>query len=157
MIEVLCGAICSGKSTWCKQRAKDGWIIMNDDSVVTMLHGGNYTLYNKSLKPLYKSIEDHIVHSVVLAQKNLVIDRGLDICVESRKRWISLANSLDTPIQAVVFELFPPEIHAKRRAETDGRGYDYEYWLKVAKSHMSRYKIPTIEEGFVNIEFKKWI
>ena len=157
MIEVLVGNLSSGKSTWCKQRAKNGWIIINDDNVVNLVHSSDYTLYKESLKPLYKSIEDHILHTAVAMNKNVVIDRGLDICATSRQRWIILAKSLDVPIRAVEFEVFTPEIHAKRRTEADSRGHNLDYWLMVAKKHFSVYSSPTLEEGFVDIEFKKWI
>lgn len=148
MIEVLCGMIASYKSTWAKKRAKEGWIIINDDSLVNAVHGGNYTLYSKALKPLYKSIEDHILHTAIAMGKDVVIDRGLDISTGSRKRWVAIAKSLDTPIQAIVFKVETPEIHAERRVKSDARGYDYQYWLDVARAHFTRWDDPTESEGF---------
>jgi len=148
MVEVLVGMIASGKSTWAKQRAKEGWIVLNDDAIVNAVHGGDYTLYSENLKPLYKSIEDHIFHTAVAMGKNVVIDRGLDIRKTSRQRWIALAKSLDIMIIAVVFEKKTPEEHAHRRYESDGRGYSYEYWLKVAKIHDKQWSMPSIFEGF---------
>lgn len=156
MIEVLVGMIASGKSTWCKQRAQDGWIIMNDDAIVNGLHANDYTLYRKSLKPLYKSIEDHILHTAIAMGKNIVIDRGLDVSTKSRARWICLGRSLDVPVRAVVFEVFPPEVHGMRRFESDPRGHTLEYWVDVATAHWARYNAPTTEEGFVDLEFKAW-
>jgi dephospho-CoA kinase len=46
-VEVLVGGICSGKSTWCKSLAKDGWIVINDDSIVNSIHENCYKLYKK--------------------------------------------------------------------------------------------------------------
>ena len=156
MIEVLIGLIASGKSTWCKHRAEDGWIIINDDSIVNAVHNNNYTLYNKSLKPLYKSIEDHILHTAIAMNKNVVIDRGVDVCLTSRQRWIVLGRALDVSVRAVCFELFDSEVHGKRRFEADNRGWPLDYWVKVAKKWRDKYDMPTMEEGFVDIEFKKW-
>ncbi len=156
MIEVLVGMISSGKSTWAKNRAKEGWLIMNDDGIVNVLHANEYTLYDKNLRPLYKGIEDHILHSVVLLGRNLVIDRGLDICDKARQRWIILGRSLDVPVRAVMFERFIPEVHAARRFASDSRGHTREYWADVAKAHDARFVVPTLSEGFSEVLIKKW-
>jgi predicted kinase len=152
MIEVLVGMIASGKSTWANMRAKDGWVVLNDDAIVSAVHGGDYTLYSKDLKLLYKSIEDHILHTAVAMGKNVVVDRGLDIRETSRRRWIAIAKSLDVPINAIVFKKEAPEIHAERRASSDSRGHDYTYWLEeVAKVHDKQWVQPTSTEGFDEI------
>jgi predicted kinase len=156
MIEVLVGMIASGKSTWAKDRAKEGWIIINDDSIVNAVHADDYLLYQQDLKPLYKSIEDHILHTAVAMGKNVVVDRGLSLSATARRRWIALANSLDTPVQAVLFDVFSPEVHAQRRFESDSRGHDLDYWLRVAQRHHSVYDEPTLDEGFESIEVRKW-
>lgn len=155
-VEVLIGMIASGKSTWAKARAKEGWIIINDDSIVCGVHANQYTLYQKSLKPLYKSIEDHILHTSIAMGKNVVIDRGVDISASSRKRWIVIAKSLDVTVRGVWFDVFGPEVHAKRRALSDSRGHSYDYWLKVANAHAARYDQPSLEEGFDQVVTKKW-
>lgn len=156
MILLLVGHISSGKSTYCKLKAKEGCVIINDDAIVNAIHGQNYTLYNKSLKPLYKSIENHIFCMSVAMGKSVVIDRGLDISKSSRKRWIALARSLDVNISAVVFDNFSPEVHARRRFEADNRGHDYNFWLNVAKTHADVYDPVTCEEGFDQILLEHW-
>lgn len=156
MIEVLVGMIAAGKSTWCNKRAEEGWIIINDDAIVSAIHGGNYTLYDKSLKLLYKIIENTILQTAVAMGKNVVIDRGLDIDPKSRARWVCLARSLDVPIKAVCFERFSPEVHAQRRFKSDNRERSYEFWLEVANAHSKRFYSPVVEEGFSDVEIKKW-
>lgn len=156
MLELLTGMVASGKSTWAKQRAKDGWVILNDDAIVTMVHGGFHELYQEAWKPLYKSIEDHIFYMSVAMGKNLVIDRGVNVSASSRVRWIALARCLDTAIRAVSFEVFSPETHATRRHASDPRGHSYEYWLRVAEVHAARYDVPQLSEGFAEIIQKKW-
>ena len=154
---LLVGMISSGKSTYCKTLAEAGWIVINDDAIVNCVHNGDYTLYSKSLKPLYKSIENHIFQMAVVMGKDVVIDRGLSISLHARARWLALAKSFDVPIQAVVFEVFAPEVHAIRRFESDRRGHTYEYWLDVAQVHWGQYIQPTIDEGFDAVEFKDWV
>lgn len=156
MIEVLVGHIASGKSTHSHSRAREGWVILNDDDIVNMVHGGCYDLYNESWKPLYKSLEDHLLHIAVAMGKDLVVDRGVNISVASRVRWVALAHSLDVPIRAVQFQVFPPEVHARRRAESDDRGHDLSYWQFVAEAHAARYQPPTLAEGFCEIIEREW-
>ncbi len=156
MIEVLCGTINSGKSTYSNQRAAEGCIIINDDSIINTVHGGNYVLYEKELKPLYKSIEDHILHIAVAMGRNVVIDRGVNNTIKSRKRWIGIANCLDAEIIAIQFPLWSPEEHAALRTHNDCRGHTYDYWLMVANRHLKDWQNPTIEEGFHKIRLYEW-
>ncbi len=156
MIEVLIGMIASGKSTWSRMRARNGWLVLNDDAIVKALHAGNYTLYDKNLRPLYKAIEDHILHSAILLGRNVVIDRGLDISKKSRQRWVAIARSTDTEIRAVWFDKLDPMAHATRRWRSDARGHTLEYWLEVATAHDKRYDNPVVSEGFCEIIKPEW-
>lgn len=144
---ILCGMIASGKSTYSKNAARVGVITLNDDAIVNMLHADEYTLYDKRLKVLYKSIENHVVGTALAMNRVVIVDRGLSVGVRGRKRWIALAHSFDVPCEAIVFKNEGPEVHARRRA-LDSRGHAYEYWLRVAERHQSEYKEPTLEEGF---------
>ena len=147
-VYILVGHIASGKSGYCKNAAKKGLITLNDDALVNLLHGDDYTLYDNRLKILYKSIENNIFSLGLCLGKSVIIDRGVNVSIKGRKRWIALANSFDVPCEAIVFKIEKPEVHAKRRCEHDGRGHSYEYWLNVAKHHHSIYKEPSCEEGF---------
>lgn len=156
MIEILCGMIASGKSTYSKNKANDGWVIINDDAIVNAVHADQYTLYQESLKPLYKGIEVFILNTAIAMGKNVVVDKGLNLSRQARQRWVSLGRSLDIPVKCVVFEVFSPEVHAQRRCESENRGHPYEYWLRVAKHHFSVYNEPDPSEGFDSIEIRKW-
>lgn len=156
MIEVLVGTIGSGKSTYAKQRAKDGCIIVNDDSIVNAVHADQYGLYQEDLKPIYKGAELFILNTALAMGKDVVIDKGLSLSVNSRQRWISIGRSLDIPVQCVLFEFFTPEVHAERRAGSDDRGLGKEYWLKVAKCHFANYQEPTVAEGFLTVVLREW-
>jgi len=147
-IQVLVGMIASGKSTYCKNAAKEGAVIVNDDSIVNLVHADDYTLYDKKLKILYKSIENHVIALGIALGKLVVVDRGLNVSTHGRRRWIALAHSFDVPCEAVSFLNEGPEIHAQRRVKGDGRGHGYDYWLRTAKAHNSDYKMPSLDEGF---------
>ncbi len=153
MIEVLVGMIASGKSTYARKRAKEGAVIVNDDAIVQAVHGGDYTLYDKANKPLYKSVENHVVTTAVAMGKDVVIDRGVDVRRSSRRRWVALADALDVSCVAVAFQKAAPIAHASRRFHSDNRGHNLAYWLAVAKSHNADYSEPTIAEGFASIHY----
>jgi len=151
MIELYCGTIASGKSTCAKERAKEGAIIINDDAILLAVHAGDYTLYDKKLKPFYKSIETHILLSAVLMGRDVIIDRGLHLRKESRARWIALARSLEVPIHARVFPIESPEVHVERRMKSDSRGLTREFWMEAVQEHIEQYERPTLSEGFNHI------
>lgn len=157
IMEVLVGTIASGKSTYAQARAAQGSIIVNDDAIVNAVHADQYTLYQESLKPLYKGVELFIVNTALAIGKDVLVDKGLSLSRASRQRWISIGRSLDVPVKCI---LFPPswaEVHARRRVEADSRGHDYDYWLRVATHHLSVYEPPSTEEGFDSIETRVWV
>ena len=41
-LELLVDSIASGKSTWTRMRADQGWLTVNNDSLVRSMHGGQY-------------------------------------------------------------------------------------------------------------------
>jgi len=150
-LQVLVGMIASGKSTYAHNAAQRGVICMNDDAIVNMLHADDYTLYDKSLKILYKSVENHIIGTALAMQRIVMVDRGLNVSVRGRKRWIALANSFDVPCEAIVFKNEGPDVHARRRSQMDSRGHSYDYWINVANRHQSEYKEPSTDEGFSSV------
>jgi predicted kinase len=151
-IYLLVGHIASGKSTYCKNAAKAGFIIINDDSIVNLLHADDYTLYDKNLKILYKSIETNIISLGLCLGKSIVVDRGLNVSIKGRQRFIALAKSYDVECHAIIMPMDTPEVHAERRADHDARGHNYDYWLDVAKAHAFSYNAPSIAEGFDKID-----
>jgi predicted kinase len=147
-VEILVGMIASGKSTYARARAAQGAIIINDDDLVMAVHGGNYLLYDKALKPLYKTLETTLFGLAVAAGRDVVVDRGVNISRAGRARWVAMAKSYDIPCRAVVFPHDGAYVHAERRYKNDARGYTLEDWVKVAQSHDARYEVPTPSEGY---------
>lgn len=145
---VLVGMIASGKSTFCAHAAKSGIICVNDDAIVSLVHGGNYTLYNNGLKLLYKSVENHIIATSLAIGHTVIIDRGLNISLEGRRRLLVLAKSYDVASEAICLANEGPAIHAARRFNSDPRGLSLEYWQRVAERHNQLYTTPTLAEGF---------
>jgi predicted kinase len=155
-IQVLVGMVASGKSTYAKNAAEYGFVCVNDDAIVSMLHAGDYTLYDKSLKPIYKTIEVAIVTSALQLGRSVIIDKGTSGRAASRARWIAIANSFDLPCEAVVFPRQQASEHARRRFESDSRGLSMERWLRVAEEHELDYSEPTEAEGFDLVRKITW-
>jgi predicted kinase len=148
VIEVLVGMIGSGKSTWARKRAEQGWVVINEDSIVTAVHGGAYKQYDNSLKALYKAAENTIFVTAVALGRNVCIDRT-NTTAKTRARWIALAHSLDQKkIDCVVFPMHDRATHAARRCLSDDRGYSMKEWEKVFNRHMDEYQHPSVSEGF---------
>jgi predicted kinase len=145
-LEILCGMIASGKSTYCREKIKTGAVVVNDDAITTAVHGGDYTLYDDKLKILYKAVEMAIITHAFALGRDVVIDRPC-LMASTRRRYTEIARGFDVPAEIVVFEKCSPEIHAKRRAASDCRGHDYDYWLKVAKIHDGMYQEPKNDEA----------
>lgn len=140
-LELLCGPIASGKSTYCRQAANEGAIILNDDSIVTAIHGGDYRLYNKSLKPLYKSVENSLISTALAMGLRVVVDRP-NHSIKMRQRYIAIGKSFDVPVEVILFKRELPEIHGERRFKSDARGHDLNYWIDVARAHERLFETP---------------
>lgn len=143
---LLVGPIASGKSTFV-QEAFPYALVVNDDAIVTAIHGGNYTLYDKQLKSLYKQIELDIIHYGLSHNKTVIIDRP-NLKRETRDRYRAIAKSLDCITYTYLFPDLGIETHVQRRMN-NSRGYSKEYWEKVYLEHSKIYEVPTKEEGFL--------
>jgi predicted kinase len=151
VITLLCGTIGSGKSSFTKTQCSISPLTfcLNDDALITMLHGGNYS-YNKSIEQVYKIIENSIIDKVLGCGLSLIIDKTC-LNKKSRQRYIDFAKTYKQKINCIVFPIESPEIHARRRYEHDNRSLSYEKWLSVAQEHISKYEEPSIKEGFNEI------
>lgn len=155
MIELLCGMIASGKSTYSKRRAREGAVIVNDDSIVMAVHAGQYDLYDESFKPIYKGIETNMVMLALAAGKDVVIDRPCE-SAKTRQRYVSLGHAFGVEVVCVVFDKDTAAVHAIRRFESDARGMSLETWLFVAESHERLFEHPSQEEGFDRLIYHHW-
>ena len=146
VVEILVGQIASGKSTYALSKARSGVIIINDDAIVNALHCNEYHLYEKELKPLYKAIENTVLQTAIALRRNVLIDRP-NYSRAMRRRYISIAKSLDATVLIVCLPRITNEESAKRRVAADGRGYTYDYWLKAIEYHESLFEKPDDSEG----------
>jgi hypothetical protein len=161
MIEVLVGMIGSGKSGYARMRADGGALVICHDDLTAMVHA-RYR-YEPGLRGCYRRMEESIAWAALQHKRDVVIDRT-HLTRESRHRWISWASSYDslntfdgkgpsTYMVAVAFPIESPEVHARRRFQSDPRGRPYEEWLQVAEHHFAQFIAEPLSEseGFAEI------
>jgi len=149
-IIILVGNIASGKSTLTRKYAAEGYLIINDDAIVSALHGGDGGAYEKTLKPLYKAVEDCIFSHGAALGRSIVIDRP-NMSISNRRRYIGMAKSRDMSVRAVVMPMQDVLTHATRRYNTDNRGLTLTAWTKAAMRIANSYEAPSLNEGIDEI------
>jgi len=152
---VLVGPIASGKSTYARQRAREGAIIICFDDLTEMLHG-EYR-YEQGLRQVYRDMEEALARIALDAGKDVVVDRT-HLTKESRARWVGFADRYNARLPefeavtaAVWFPRDDAETHARRRFTTDPRGRPYDEWLAVARHHEGQAEAEPLQaagEGF---------
>lgn len=155
-LELLVGNIGSGKSTYASLRAKQGWAVVNGDSIVTMIHGGNYELYKPEWNHVYKMTEQIAISSALGSGINVVVDRT-SLTRKIRRYYIGLGHSLKAHVRLIVFPFESPELHSQRRFRSNSRGLSHDKWLSIAQDMKEKYEIPQNEEGYDEIVFiEEW-
>lgn len=150
-LEILVGMVCSGKSVYARKRADEGVLIVCHDALTQGLHGGAYR-YEQGLRDCYRRMEEDLVKRAFQAGRDAIIDRT-HLTRESRQRWINFAKwpsfaEWDLPtVVAVAFPIESPEVHARRRFESDPRGRTFEEWLFVADHHWTQAQEDPLHEG----------
>lgn len=141
----MVGMIASGKSTYARERAKAGALVISHDALTGMLHA-EYR-YEPQLREMYRAMEETLAELAVYRQRPVIIDRT-HLTRESRQRWTKFAREMPTAIRAVVFKCADsPFEHAKRRFEADPRGRRLNEWASVAEHHY---------EQWLNEPLKDW-
>lgn len=164
-VEVLVGMIASGKSTYARERADRGAVVISHDDLTAMLHA--CYRYEQEKREFYRRCEESIAWNALAYGVDAVIDRT-HLTRESRVRWIRWAKGYDsantfdghgptTRVVAVVFQARSAPEHALRRAEGDHRGRSYSDWLSVARHHEEQAGKEPIDwraEGFDGV---RWV
>lgn len=152
-VELLVGMIGSGKTTYARQRAKEGAMIVSHDELTEMLHG-EYT-YLPDFRETYKAMMRSLAFYSLEAGRDVIIDRT-HLTRESRVHWTGYVHQINRTVRpfqgvgkvevvAVVFPVGTPELHARRRFDHDARGRPYQDWLKVAQGHFEQAKAEPLD------------
>jgi tRNA uridine 5-carbamoylmethylation protein Kti12 len=146
MIEILVGVPGCGKSTYAKSKARIGWIVVDLDAIVTMLHGGDYTQYDENLNGLYKAIQNNIIQSALLAHLDIVVDRCNNLS-STRRQIIDLAKQFNVPVNIIYWPYCDEnfDLLLSRRMK-NSRGYDKRRWSEVILRIGNAMEPPTDQE-----------
>jgi hypothetical protein len=160
-LEILCGMIGSGKSTYARRRADEGALVVCHDDLSTMLHAR--PRYEQGLRACYRKMEESLAWAALNAGRDVIVDRT-HLTAESRRRWVRWAADYDamntfegrgpkTPVFAIDFPIGPPGEHARRRYLADPRGRPFHEWYKVACHHREQADAEPLSEseGFARI------
>jgi len=143
---ILTGNIGCGKSTKALELAKQGYVIVNDDAISTMIGGGDYNLYDKSKKYLYKSIELYCVDLGLGTNRSVVADMP-NMKSISRSRFIDIGKRYN--IEIISYDWGRGTSEDLRLRMLDSRGYND--WKKAFYRKFNEYEKPSFDEGFDKI------
>ena len=138
-----------GKSTKAVELAKEDYVIINMDYIVTMIGGGDYKLYDVKKQALYHTIEKSAIAGALCYGFSVVVDRT-NMDVKRRMQYIEIGKVYTKNIISYNWGSGIKEDLVRRN--NDSRGYPKKgYWGKVFKKFKNEYEEPSLEEGFSKI------
>lgn len=152
-IIVIVGNIGSGKSTYAKKLAEEGYIVIARDALRYMIGGGNY-IFNRELEPAIWQGEWDILFNLMQTGVAIVVDE-VGISPLMRKRYIELAEVFNYKISAHIMPEISKEEAINRRMKNPHGQPDKDLWGGVWDMFSIGYEEPTEEEGFDEIKYIK--
>lgn len=156
-LKILVGNIGSGKSTYSQKiidESIDPVIVLNDDALISMVSNGRY-FYQQRLGNLYDYFVLALLRETINTYRLRLDDNEWIVLVDCPNESIDDRNDIidvisefdfSIDVEFVVFPRESPKEHARRRYESDNRGYAYQQWLNVAELCDAQYEDVTNEE-----------
>jgi predicted kinase len=145
---ILTGNVGSGKSLIASKYAKNGYVVINADSLTTSLHGGEYDLYDPNKKEIYHSLEYVAIKGAFFAGYSVVVDRT-NMKRSDRARYISLGKEFGAKIISITWG--PGTIGMLDRRIKGSKGRPENRWLKIYEAFYKSYEPPNGDEGFSSV------
>jgi predicted kinase len=123
-------------------------MVVDIDSIATMLHGGDYTRFNEKLFPLYGAIKGQVTEEVLSRGKSIAVD-GTNFSISARFHHLVAAKEHNAKI--IVIDFGSGSETALNRRMTESRGYAPEKWVGIFKNMKTWYRTPEMSEGFDEI------
>lgn len=142
---IFTGNIGCGKSLIASKLGKRGYVIVNNDTITSMIQGGEYGLYDKLKKPIYKVIETSLIVGSLKLGFSVVIDRT-NMSVANRERYIRIGQLHGVCIKSFCWGRGTSEDLIRRL--NNSRGVPVETWVKVYGTMERNYSKPQLQEGF---------
>jgi predicted kinase len=148
---ILTGNVGSGKSFLASKLAVWGAVVVNMDSIVKMVLGGRYDVYDPNKKDVYRRIEEEAIRAGIESGNEVVVDRT-NMDRKTRSRYINIAKSCGSLVTCYDFGsgkgLFDKLI--ERRAKNQ-RNVTIRRWEKIISHFSEIYEPPSEDEGIDNI------
>lgn len=145
---IAIGNIGTGKSLIARKYALKGYEVVNMDSIVTMLDGGEYGRYDSGKSKLYRAAEIAILHELFEAESLVFLDRT---CVNTiaREKYIIMAKEHGYKVTAIDFG--SGDMASVQRRKEDNKGVSIEAWDSVHQKFKAIYEPASFKEGFDDI------
>jgi len=141
----MVGNIGTGKSLISSKFAKRGEVVVNMDSITSMMGGGEYGLYDRNKKEIYRITEIAAIEGALLAGFNVVVDRT-NMDRKRRAPYIELAKKYNAEIICYDFGVGSFATFSRRVKES--YGIPAGQWRDVHNIMESLYEAPSFDEGF---------
>lgn len=141
------GNVGCGKSFLAGKLAKNGFAVVNMDSLITMISGGEYE-YRSDLGEVYRDSEYVVIAEFVSRGISVVVDRT-NMDLKRRQRYLEAAKFFG--VRAVCCDFGPGDKRSLKRRLRDPRGKSEELWTSVHKKMKDAYEKPSLAEGFYKL------
>uniref|UniRef100_A0A6M3L8A9 Putative ATPase domain containing protein n=2 Tax=viral metagenome TaxID=1070528 RepID=A0A6M3L8A9_9ZZZZ len=144
-LTILTGNIGSGKSLTAAKLAKMGHVVVNGDSITSMVGGGEYGIYDKAKRDIYHAAEFAIIETAFVNGFSVVIDRT-NMKVSDRARYIDVGKKHGAYIHSYDWGRGNEKSLARRLNKPNG--VPAETWKSVHAFMMNSYEPVSLDEGF---------
>ena len=145
---IFTGNIGCGKSLLASKFAKKGFVVVNNDSLTTMIGGGDYGLYDPNKKPVYHVVEQILIEKSLENGFSVVIDRTC-VSKKTRSKFIKIGKKYEANI--ISYDWGPGTIKDLKRRSRNPRGISVRTWKDVFGYRFKAYEKPVMAEGFDQI------
>lgn len=99
-LTIMCGLPLSGKSTYCAERKKEGYVIISPDEIRLAMYGSPF-IY--TAEPFVWATAQTMARSLLNQGYKVIID-ATNITEESRRKWRNIASDFDIYINIVFMQ-----------------------------------------------------
>lgn len=152
---IFTGNIGCGKSLLASKFAKKGFVVVNNDSLTTMIGGGDYGLYDPNKKPVYHIIEQILIEKSLENGFSVVVDRTC-VSKKTRSKFIKIGKKYKANI--ISYDWGPGTPKDLERRNKNPWGISVRTWKNVFDYRSKAYEKPVMAEGFdqINIPTLKY-
>jgi len=143
---IFTGNVGTGKSLIASKYAKDGYVVVNMDSITTMVHGGEYGLYDPAKRGIYHESETAAIIAALEGGCSVVVDRT-NMKRSDRARYLNFGGLFNN-LRFISIDWGPGDGASLSRRLKQPNGIPESQWTSVHEYMAKSYEKPTHDEGF---------